>query len=131
LWQFRCLALLGICLSAQESHADGSGAKPAHTHTGTGTILSTSDTVVGEAIRYPTNAPARVTAVEITLQPGEQTGWHTHPVPLFGYVLEGELTVDYGAKGKRTFRRGDALVEAMNEVHNGRNSGKVQCASWR
>lgn len=121
---FAALALLGICLSAPDSLADGRGANPAHTHPGTRTILSTSDTVAGEAIRYPTGAPARVTAVEITLQPGQQTGWHTHPVPLFGYVLEGELTVDYGAKGKRTFRRGDALVEAMNEAHNGRNTGK-------
>jgi len=39
--------------------------------------------------------------VEITLLPGQQTGWHTHPVPLFGYILEGELTVDYGTKGQR------------------------------
>jgi quercetin dioxygenase-like cupin family protein len=56
--------------------------------------------VTGEPIRYPSGA-AKITAEEITLQPGQQTGWHTHPVPLFGYILEGELTVDYGAKGKR------------------------------
>jgi hypothetical protein len=62
---------------------------------------------VGEdsPIRYPSGAPARLTAVEITLQPGEQTGWHTHPVPVFGYILDGELTIDYGAKGQRTFVR--------------------------
>jgi quercetin dioxygenase-like cupin family protein len=39
--------------------------------------------------------------VEITLQPGQQTGWHTHPVPLLGYILEGELTVNYGPQGER------------------------------
>ena len=71
-----------------------------------------------------TGTPAHITAVEITLQPGEQTGWHMHPVPMFGYILEGELTVDYGAKGQRTYRKGDGLMEAMNEAHNGRNSGQ-------
>jgi len=62
--------------------------------------------------------------MEITLQPGQQTGWHTHPVPLFGYILEGELTVDYGPKGQRIYRKGDGLAEAMNEAHNGRNAGQ-------
>ena len=62
-----------------------------------------------------------MTALEITLQPGQQTGWHTHPVPLFGYILDGELTVDYGPKGQRVYRKGDGFAEATNEAHNGRN----------
>jgi quercetin dioxygenase-like cupin family protein len=86
-------------------------------------VLSTGNTVTGEPIRYPTGAPAQITAVEITLEPGQQTGWHTHPVPLFGYILEGELTVDYGTKGERTYLKGDGFAEAMNEAHNGRNTG--------
>jgi quercetin dioxygenase-like cupin family protein len=96
----------------------------AHAYSGVRTVLSTGTTVTGEPIRYPTGAPAQLTALEITLQPGQQTGWHTHPVPLFGYILEGELTVDYGAKGQRTYRKGDGLAEAMNEAHNGRNLGQ-------
>ena len=47
-----------------------------------------------------------------------------HPVPLFGYILEGELTVDYGAKGTHTYRKGDGFVEAIDEPHNGHNSGR-------
>src|SRR5215203_1756795 len=88
---------------------------------GVRTVLSTESTVTGEPIRYPSGAPAQITAVEITLQPGQLTGWHTHPVPLFGYILEGELTIDYGAKGQRVYVKGDRLAEAMNEAHNGRN----------
>ena len=88
-------------------------------------VLSTGTTVTDEPIRYPSGAGARITAVEITLQPGEQTGWHMHPVPMFGYILEGELTVDYGAKGQRTYRKGDGFMEAMNEAHNGRNTGQA------
>lgn len=116
---------LGLCLLPLDTSADGIGRapKPAHTDSGLRTLLSTGSTITGEPIQYPAGS-ARVTAVEITLQPGEQTGWHQHPVPLFGYMLEGELTVDYGAKGKRVYRKGDSLVEAMNEAHNGRNTGK-------
>lgn len=86
-------------------------------------LLSTSRTVIGERIAYPTGAPAKVTAVIVTLEPGEQTGWHRHGVPLYGYILEGELTVDYGAHGKRVYRKGDSLMEAINAAHNGRNTG--------
>ena len=96
---------------------------PAELTPGVRTILSTDRTVTLQPIHYPSGAPALLTAVEIVLQPGQQTGWHTHPVPLFGYILEGELTVDYGAKGQRTYLKGDGRVEAMNEAHNGRNTG--------
>jgi quercetin dioxygenase-like cupin family protein len=85
------------------------------------TVLSTGATVTGEPIHYPSAAPAQMTALEITLQPGQQTGWHTHPVPTFGYILDGELTVDYGPKGQRVYRKGDGFAEATNEAHNGRN----------
>jgi quercetin dioxygenase-like cupin family protein len=97
---------------------------PAQVYSGVRTVLSTGTTVTGQPIRYPSGAPAQLTAVEITLQPGQQTGWHTHPAPVFGYILEGELTVDYGAKGLRTYVKGEGLAEAMDEAHDGRNMGQ-------
>lgn len=86
------------------------------------TLLSTSQTIVGEPLVYPTNAPARVTAAIVTLPEGQATGWHRHGVPLFAYLLEGELTIDYGAHGTRVYRAGDAFMEASDVIHNGRNS---------
>lgn len=87
------------------------------------TLLSSGQTVTDEPIAYPAGAPAKVTAIILTLQPGEETGWHTHGVPAFGFMLEGELTVDYGDKGSRIYKSGDAVLEAMTVAHNGRNSG--------
>ena len=87
-------------------------------------LLSTRQTVLGQPIVYPTEEPAKVAAAIVTMQPGEETGWHQHDVPMFGYVLEGEVTVDYGAKGTHVYRQGDALVEAIDVPHNGRNTGK-------
>jgi quercetin dioxygenase-like cupin family protein len=87
------------------------------------TLLATGKTIVGEQIVYPEGSPAKVTSVLITMGPGEKTGWHTHGVPVFGYILEGELTVDYGDKGTHVYRSGDALLEAINVRHNGQNTG--------
>ena len=86
-------------------------------------LLSTGQTVLGQPIAYPTRAPAKVTSVIIAMQPGEATGWHQHDVPMFCYILEGEVTVDYGAKGTRVYRQGEAVMEAIDVAHNGRNTG--------
>lgn len=86
-------------------------------------LLETDRTVVGESLAYPGGAPATVTAQVVVIQPGESTIWHKHPVPLYAYMLEGELTVDYGPHGPRTFRAGDSFMEAMDVWHQGRNTG--------
>ena len=117
LWIYVALAILlalGIILSA---------GNPAATREETSSLLDTGTTTLGQKFSYPVKAPARVTAAIITMQPGAQTGWHQHDVPMFGYMLEGEITVDYGKSGTRTYRKGDALMEAIDVVHDGRNTG--------
>lgn len=85
-------------------------------------LLSSSETILGEPFAYPAGKP-RITAAVMGLAPGQETGWHTHGVPLVGFVLDGELTVDYGDKGTRTYKAGDALIESSLTAHNGRNAG--------
>ncbi len=87
------------------------------------TLLATSTTLLGQPLAYPTGGPARVTADIITIAPGAETGWHEHDVPLLAYVMEGELTVDYGPKGTHVYRVGDVIVEAVEIAHNGHNAG--------
>jgi quercetin dioxygenase-like cupin family protein len=87
-------------------------------------LLTTSTTIIGQPLVYPAGT-AQVTAAIITIPPGGETGWHVHQVPLIGYILEGQLTVDYGAKGTHTYAAGEALAEAMNWPHNGMNKGTV------
>jgi hypothetical protein len=70
-------------------------------------LISTGTTIAGETLHYPTGGPAHVTAEIITLMPGARTVLHKHGVPLFVYILEGELTVDYGDRGKRTLHGSD------------------------
>jgi quercetin dioxygenase-like cupin family protein len=85
-------------------------------------LLQTGKTVIGQEIAYPAGTP-QVTAAIVTMQPGETTGWHRHDAPLFAYMLAGELSVDYGADGTRTYRAGDAFLEAFRSEHDGTNTG--------
>lgn len=85
--------------------------------------LETTKTIMDQPIVYPTGAPAKITAGEVDLPPGGATGWHKHTIPVVGTILEGELTVDYGSKGKRTFKKGDAFVESIDNIHQGTNTG--------
>ncbi len=88
-------------------------------------LYSGSTTVMGEEIAYPTTGKAHVNAMIVTLAPGEKTMVHQHGVPVFIHILEGEVTVDYGAKGTKTFKQGESFLEAMEVAHAGMNSGTV------
>ena len=61
-------------------------------------LLVTGQTVVGENIQYPTTGAPKITVAVVTVAPGTPAAFHRHPVPLVAYILEGELTVDYGEK---------------------------------
>ncbi len=86
-------------------------------------LLATSKTLRDQPITYPAVAPAKLTAGIIAIDPGAETGWHEHVVPLVAYMLEGELTVDYGPQCTHVYRQGDVIVEAIRTAHNGRNAG--------
>ncbi|MGN7611432.1 cupin domain-containing protein [Magnetococcales bacterium HHB-1] len=81
--------------------------------------------VAGEKLVYP-GGEAEVSALIVTLKPGEKTGWHNHPgIPLYAYILEGEVTITYEGKGTMVFQTGDAFMEAAATYHEGYNSGTV------
>jgi quercetin dioxygenase-like cupin family protein len=85
-------------------------------------LLSTQTDVLGKQITYPSGT-AKVSSAIVTIQPGESGQLHRHQIPMYAYVLHGEITVDYGPHGTRTYRKGDALVEAQEVPHRGMNKG--------
>jgi len=94
------------------------------------TLLDTQTTNLGQPIDYPTGTPAQITAMIVTLAPGQETGRHRHPIPLYGQVLSGQVTIDYGdygdygELGSKTYKAGEAFMEAVDTWHNGRNNGE-------
>ncbi len=89
----------------------------------TRTVLDTSTNVAGQTIAWPQSAPAKATIAEIDIPPGGDVGWHKHPVPLFGYVISGTLTIHFADGTKKPFGPGQGFAEAENIIHDGHNDG--------
>jgi quercetin dioxygenase-like cupin family protein len=65
---------------------------------------------------------------EITVPPGQATGWHFHDGPLYGYVQQGTLShFDSTCASDGVYTKGSALQEPAGpgNVHIGRNLGDV------
>lgn len=87
-------------------------------------MLKTQTSWDGHPLQYPAGQ-AEVTGMLIEIAPGGETGWHLHPVPSFGMVVEGELEVALKDGRRNRLKAGDALAEVVNTAHNGRNVGTV------
>lgn len=76
-------------------------------------VLATATNMVDAPIAYPTGA-AKVTAEMVSFEPGGHTALHTHPVPSFVYILEGELEVRIEGQEPIRFTPGQAFVEPQD-----------------
>lgn len=85
-------------------------------------VLKTSQSWDGALLKYP-QGQAEITGVRIEIAPGGETGWHLHPVPSFGVVLQGQLEIQLKNGKKNLVKAGDALAEVVNTAHSGKNMG--------
>lgn len=115
----RALAGLVLALAAFAAAPAAAQSYPAQI------LFKGNQTAAGETIAYPTTGKPVVTAAIVTLMPGEKTLTHRHGVPMYAYILEGEITVDYGPHGRKSFKAGQSLLEAMDVPHAGMNLGNV------
>jgi quercetin dioxygenase-like cupin family protein len=83
-------------------------------------LFKGAETVIDQKIAYPAGDP-KVTAAIVVIAPGKETGWHSHEVPLFVTMLEGDISVDYGSKGVKLYKAGESFLEAMDWPHNATN----------
>jgi hypothetical protein len=90
------LTSLSLAATAQSSQPAPSSPASPSSYYPVKELLSTTKTVVGEDIRYPTTGAPRVTVSIVTVAPGSDAAFH---------------------------RQGDALVEAMDVPHRGYNPG--------
>jgi len=119
------LLLLTACSGGDSaepaSSASGSAAASAASRQ---TLLDQQQlTVLDQPIAYPKKKPAQITSTILQLEPGQETGWHKHNTPLYVYVLEGTVSVEYDAGVTKEYAAGTALMEAQGVWHNGTNKG--------
>ncbi|MEI8032509.1 MAG: cupin domain-containing protein [Chlorobiaceae bacterium] len=86
-------------------------------------LLTSSSASNGQPLAYLQTEHPEVTVLAVTIPPGGETGWHKHPVPVYAYVLDGLLTVEMKGAESYQFKKGEAVLEVMNTLHNGRNLG--------
>ena len=53
---------------------------------------------------------------EIVFQPGQETGLHKHPCPVFGYIAEGEAIMQVKGQPPQTLPAGSAFHEPADTV---------------
>jgi Cupin domain. len=78
-------------------------------------------TTLDQRITYPDKKPARISSETIVLEPGEQTGWRRHRIPVYVQVLSGTYTVDFGEGALVEYPAGSAFVQAIKTDYNGTN----------
>jgi quercetin dioxygenase-like cupin family protein len=60
---------------------------------------------------------AKVTFVEVTIEPGQAGDAHRHPGPGFVYVLEGEYELGIDDQPTKRFKAGETFYEPTGALH--------------
>jgi quercetin dioxygenase-like cupin family protein len=60
---------------------------------------------------------ARVTTLEVTIEPGQSSAPHRHPGPVFGYVLEGEYEWAINDQPAKRLKAGETFYEPTRSLH--------------
>ena len=113
-----CIGLIGVLLVVSSTFGAGYS-----TGVTANVLTKTSVTGDGQKIIYPQTDKAEVTAMTVDIAPGAETGWHKHPMPVYAYVISGNLTVELEGGQRLSYGTGDAIIEVVNTMHNGKNSG--------
>ncbi len=63
---------------------------------------------------------------EINFQPGQQTGRHRHPCPVFGYIVEGAAIVQVEGHAEQRLETGAAFYEPAGAVMRFDNASSIR-----
>lgn len=86
-------------------------------------VLRSSETADGDPLSFPEGENVEIISVIGTIEPGGRTPRHQHPVPVYVYVLEGELEVQTEGGEPRTYEKGEAFLESVDQWHQAFNKG--------
>ena len=90
----------------------------------TKSVLKTAVTRDGDPITYPAGTPEIISVIG-TIEPGGRTPLHQHPVPVYVYILEGEVELRSEGSEPHRYNPGEAYIEALNLNHQLFNIGSA------
>jgi quercetin dioxygenase-like cupin family protein len=116
------------------SACGGSGDDTAQTDTATAAtdtvvgsqrlLIDQQITVLDQDVVYPKKGTAQISSAITTLEPGQETGWQLHRIPVLVYVMSGTYTVEYEAGVTKEFPAGSSFMQAVKTNYNGINKGE-------
>jgi quercetin dioxygenase-like cupin family protein len=119
--------LVAACGGGSDETPAAEGASPGASAVGGGgrEVLLEAQAIdaLDQAVAYPKKVPAQVSSEIVTLEPGQETGWHRHRVPQYVYVMQGSMSVEYDAGVIKEYPAGTAYLEAQGVWHNATNKG--------
>jgi quercetin dioxygenase-like cupin family protein len=121
-----CLAalLLAACGGGSDEAAPSAEGSEGQASAGQEVLLEAQQlTVLDQQVKYPKKSPAQISSAIVQLEPGQESGWHRHNVPLYSYVLEGTVSIEYDAGVTKEIAAGTAFMEAQGVFHNVTNRG--------
>jgi quercetin dioxygenase-like cupin family protein len=86
-------------------------------------VSKDSLTIAGEPELYLSTPEPEVSSAVFTFPAGSVSQWMTHPSPVYVYVLEGTLAVEFEDGSAQSFRAGQAFLQCRSTWHRGRNDG--------
>jgi quercetin dioxygenase-like cupin family protein len=119
-WIPACAMAASIGAGCAATAQNGPAATPAPRIT---VATRANATITGQPLGLPPSPWETVISVT-DLPPGGVLPMHKHPWPRYAYVDRGRLSVTYEAAGlTREFGPGEAVVEAIDQWHEGRVVG--------
>lgn len=115
------LALTG-CAAPTEPRAEIAASSSA-TASSLALLAAETSTVADQPVEYPNAAPAQISSSIVTIPPGGATARHRHLVPMYAYVMSGTVSVSYDDGTLKDISAGNAIMEAQDIWHLGRNNG--------
>lgn len=83
-------------------------------------LIKTGVTRDEEPIVYPTGKPEIISVIG-TLDKDGRTALHEHPVPVYVYVMDGEIELKSEGGNPQRYKAGEAFIEAQNRKHQAFN----------
>ena len=87
-------------------------------------LIDQEITVLDQVVEYPKKGTAQISSAISTLEPGQETGWQLHRIPVLVYVMSGTYTVEYEAGVTKEFPAGSSFMQAVKTNYNGINKGE-------
>ncbi len=117
-----CSCLMVVALVPIAARAQAKGASPTPTVSIT-PVSRNSATIAGEPEFYLSTPDPEVSSVVFTFPPGAVSQWMIHPAPVYVYVLEGTLVVEFEDGSHQSFHEGQGFLQCRSKWHRGRNDG--------